>query len=73
MEDEALIGMGATLLQGSKVQKGSLVAAGAVVAPGTLVPASEIWGGNPARHLRSLKPEETKFLTGEFKFTWEVS
>jgi carbonic anhydrase/acetyltransferase-like protein (isoleucine patch superfamily) len=63
IEDEALIGMGATLMQGSKVERGSMVAAGAVVAPGTVVPASEIWGGNPARHLRSLKPEESKFLT----------
>lgn len=63
--DEALIGMGSTLLHGVKVEKGSMVAAGAVVAPGTVVPASEIWGGNPARHLRALKPEETKFLTGE--------
>jgi len=41
-----------------------MVAAGAVLAPGTVVPAGEIWGGNPARHLRKLKPEESNFLTG---------
>lgn len=64
IEDEALIGMGASLLEGSKVEKGSMVAAGAVVMPGTIVPAGEIWGGNPARHLRYLKPEESKFLAG---------
>lgn len=40
-----------------------MLAAGAVLAPGTVVPAGEIWGGNPARHLRSLKPEERKFLS----------
>lgn len=65
IEDEALIGMGAILMQGSKVERGSMVAAGAVVMPGTTIPAGEIWGGNPARYLRSLKPEESKFLTGK--------
>eukprot|EP00887_Chlorella_sp_A99_P001895 scaffold18.g1895.t1 len=79
VEDEALIGMGATLQQasaarggecvgremagvGSRVEKGAMVAAGAVVAPGTVVPEGEIWGGNPAKFLRKLKPEESKFL-----------
>jgi gamma-carbonic anhydrase len=62
IEDEALIGMGATVLQGARVERGSMVAAGAVVAPGTVVPAGEIWGGNPAKQLRKLKPEESKFL-----------
>ena len=63
IEDEALIGMGAILLEGSRVEKGAMVAAGAVVQPGTIVPAGEIWGGRPAKHLRALKPEEKKFLS----------
>jgi carbonic anhydrase/acetyltransferase-like protein (isoleucine patch superfamily) len=63
IEDEALIGMGATLLEGSKIEKGAMVAAGATVQPGTIVPAGEIWGGNPAKHLRPLKPEEKSFLS----------
>jgi gamma-carbonic anhydrase len=62
IEDEALIGMGATLLPGSTVKKGAMVAAGAVVAPGTTVPSGQIWGGNPAALLRALKPEEAAFL-----------
>jgi carbonic anhydrase/acetyltransferase-like protein (isoleucine patch superfamily) len=63
IEDEALIGMGAILLEGSRVEKGAMVAAGAVVQPGTIVPAGEIWGGRPAKHLRALKPEEKTFLS----------
>lgn len=51
-------------MEGSRVERGSMVAAGAVVAAGTIVPANEIWGGSPARHLRTLKPEEAKFLSG---------
>lgn len=41
-----------------------MVAAGAVVEPGTTIPAGQIWGGNPARFLRELKPEESRFLAG---------
>lgn len=63
LEDEVLIGMAATLQQGVRVEKGAMVAAGAVVEAGTTIPAGQIWGGNPARFLRDLKPEESKFLT----------
>lgn len=62
VEDEALIGMGATLQHGVVVQKGAMVAAGAVVEHGTVVPSGEIWGGSPAKFLRKLKPEEASFL-----------
>lgn len=39
-----------------------MVAAGAVVQPGAVVPSGELWGGNPARRLRDLKPEEADYL-----------
>lgn len=47
-----------------------MVAAGAVVAPGTEIPAGQIWGGNPARFLRDLKPKESEFLAGALMFPW---
>nr|AJW81216.1 gamma type carbonic anhydrase [Lobosphaera incisa] len=62
IEDESLIGMGATLLEGVRVEKNAMVAAGAVVQPQTVVPSGEVWGGNPARFLRALKPEEKSFM-----------
>lgn len=45
-----------------------MVAAGAVVEPGTVVPAGEIWGGKPAKQLRSLQPKEQAFLKGTMEF-----
>jgi carbonic anhydrase/acetyltransferase-like protein (isoleucine patch superfamily) len=63
VEDNVLIGIGATLLDGSKVEKGAIVAAGAVVQPGAVVPAGELWAGNPARKLRAVKPKETEYLS----------
>ncbi|KAK9820246.1 hypothetical protein WJX72_007955 [[Myrmecia] bisecta] len=62
IEDESLIGMGATLLEGVRVEKNAMVAAGAVVQAGTVVPSGQVWGGNPARFLRALKPEEKAFM-----------
>jgi carbonic anhydrase/acetyltransferase-like protein (isoleucine patch superfamily) len=62
VEDEALIGMGACICEGATVKMGAMVAAGAVVLPGTIIPTGELWGGNPAKRLRALKPEEAYFL-----------
>ena len=45
-----------------KVEKGAMVAAGAVVEAGKTVPKGEVWGGNPAKYMRSLKSEESEFI-----------
>ncbi|KAL3152929.1 hypothetical protein ABBQ38_012232 [Trebouxia sp. C0009 RCD-2024] len=62
VEDNSLVGMKATLLDGVTVQKGSMVAAGSLVPPNTTVPTGEIWAGNPARKLRELDAEEAEFI-----------
>lgn len=63
VESEALVGMGATVLDGAKVSSGAIVAAGAVVTPKTVVPPGELWGGNPAKFMRAVTPEEKAFIT----------
>ena len=40
VEDDALIGMGAVILNGARIGKGSLIAAGALVPQGVVVPAA---------------------------------
>lgn len=47
IDDDAVIGMGAVLLSGSRVGRGALVAAGAVVREGFEVPAGAIVAGVP--------------------------
>lgn len=39
-----------------------MVAAGAIVPMDTTVPSGELWGGNPAKQLRTLKQPEKDFL-----------
>lgn len=62
VEDEAFIGMGATLLDGVVVEKHGMVAAGSLVRQNTKIPSGEVWGGNPAKFLRKLTEEEMAFI-----------
>ena len=49
VEDEALVGIGALVLNGARLGRGSVVAAGAVVREGTEVPAGCLVAGVPAK------------------------
>ncbi|KZV20178.1 isoflavone reductase-like protein [Dorcoceras hygrometricum] len=63
IEDEAFVGMGATLLDGVVVEKHAMVAAGSLVRQDTRVPFGEVWAGNPAKYLRKLTDEEVVFIS----------
>ncbi|RVX16753.1 Gamma carbonic anhydrase 2, mitochondrial [Vitis vinifera] len=63
VENEAFIGMGATLLDGAFVEKHAMVAAGVLVLQDTRIPCGEVWAGNPARFLRKLTEEEIAFIS----------
>ncbi|MBT1002327.1 gamma carbonic anhydrase family protein [Paenarthrobacter sp. DKR-5] len=58
VEDDCLIGMGATVLNGAVIGAGSLVAAGAVVLEGTVIPPRSLVAGVPAKVRRQLTDEE---------------
>lgn len=62
IEDRAMIGIGAVVLDGAVVETGAIVAAGAVVSPGKRVKAGEMWVGCPAKMLRATRPEETETI-----------
>ncbi len=42
LEDEAFVGMGATILDGAVVEKGAMVAAGALITQNTRVPTGQV-------------------------------
>ena len=65
--DNSLIGMSATLLNGSKIGKGSLVGAGALVPPGKVVPAGWLVMGVPAKAVRKMEAEAQQAYTGKIK------
>ena len=65
VEDGALIGMGAILLNGCVIGKNSLVAAGALVTQNAVIPPESLVVGSPARVLRPLRPEELEAQAGD--------
>jgi carbonic anhydrase/acetyltransferase-like protein (isoleucine patch superfamily) len=67
LEDRCLVGIGAIVLDGAVVKTGSFVAAGALVGPGKVIPTGELWGGNPARKLRDMRPDDESFLDFDAK------
>jgi carbonic anhydrase/acetyltransferase-like protein (isoleucine patch superfamily) len=58
VEDEVLVGMGATVLNGARIGAGSLIAAAALVPQGMQVPPGSLVAGVPARVRRALTDEE---------------
>ena len=57
IEDECLIGMNATVLDGARIGRQSIVAAGTVVPQGMQVPEGSLVAGVPAATRRTLSPE----------------
>ncbi|MEU2164806.1 gamma carbonic anhydrase family protein [Streptomyces chengbuensis] len=58
VEDDVLVGMGATVLNGAHIGAGSLVAAQALVPQGMRVPPGSLVAGVPAKVKRELTDEE---------------
>ncbi|NYE35805.1 carbonic anhydrase/acetyltransferase-like protein (isoleucine patch superfamily) [Nocardioides cavernae] len=58
VEDEVLVGMGATLLNGCVIGTGSVIGAGALVPQGAVVPPGSLVVGTPARVVRPLTEDE---------------
>ncbi|WP_053847492.1 gamma carbonic anhydrase family protein [Streptomyces sp. NRRL B-24085] len=63
VEDDCLIGMGATVLNGAVIGAGSLVAAQALVPQGMQVPPGSLVAGVPAKVRRELTEEERQGVT----------
>lgn len=64
IDDECLIGMQATILDGAVVGAQSIVGAGALVTKGAQIPEGSLVLGSPAKVVRSLSDEERAQLKG---------
>ena len=58
IEDESVIGIGATVLTGARIGRGAVVAAGALVTEGTEVAPDTLVMGAPAKPRRAVSAEE---------------
>lgn len=63
VEEGALIGMGAVVMDRALVGKGAVVAAGAVVLEGTQIGPGELWAGIPARKVKDVGEDLAEVLS----------
>lgn len=62
IDDNSLIGMGATILNGAKIGKNCLIGAGALITEGKVIPDGSLVMGAPGRVVRELDPDTIKGL-----------
>lgn len=62
VKDNALVGMGSTILDHAVVGEGAIVAAGALVLAHTVIPPHTLWGGVPAKFIKQVDPTQSKEL-----------
>ena len=62
IEENALIGIGATVLNGAKIGKNSIIGANALIAEGKEIPPNSLVVGAPGRVVRELSEDEIEKL-----------
>lgn len=73
VEDDVLVGMGATVLNGARIGAGSLVAAQALVPQGMEVPPGSLVAGVPAKVKRELTDEEREGIKANAEMYRELA
>jgi len=58
IEDNCLIGMGATVMDGAVIHSHTIVGAGSLVTPGKELQGGFLWLGSPVRRVRALSDDE---------------
>ena len=62
IEDNCLIGMGSTIMDGAIIHSNTLIGASSLVTPGKELESGYLWTGSPARKVRRLNEEEIESI-----------
>jgi len=62
LEDQVLVGIGATILNNAKIGEGSIIAAGAVIPEQTVIPPNSLVAGVPGKIRRTLGEEDRRLI-----------
>ena len=65
VEERALIGIGAIILDGAIVGTGAMIGAGSVVSPNTVIPPGSLVLGIPGKVIRPLTPDEVEKIAAQ--------
>jgi carbonic anhydrase/acetyltransferase-like protein (isoleucine patch superfamily) len=62
IEDDSLIGMGATILNGAQIGKNSIIGANSLITEGKKIPERSLVMGSPGKVIREVTEEEIKAI-----------
>ena len=65
IEDNVLIGMGATILDHAVIGTNSIIAANSLVLTGTKVEPNSVYAGIPAKKVKNIEPEQTSEMVNK--------
>lgn len=57
LEDRAFVGLGAIVMDGTRIESDGMLAAGALLSPGKVIKSRQMWIGRPAAFARDLTDE----------------
>ncbi len=60
IENDVLIGIGSTILDGAVIGSNSIIAANSLVLSNTIVEPGSLYGGSPAKKLKDISQEQSK-------------
>ena len=58
IDDDCVIGDNSVIQQGARLERGCQILPNTVVVSGSLIPAGQVWGGRPARFVKTLSEAE---------------
>lgn len=60
IHDNVLVGMGAIIMDNVEIGENSIIAAGALILENTVIESGSIYGGVPAKRIKSIEQNQTK-------------
>ena len=58
IDDDCVVGHNSVIQQGARLERGCEILPNSVVRAGSLIPAGQVWGGNPVTFVRNLSEKE---------------
>jgi carbonic anhydrase/acetyltransferase-like protein (isoleucine patch superfamily) len=72
IQDNVMVGIGAIILDHTEIGENSIVAAGAVVLSNTKIEPGSIYGGNPARKIKDVEPEQVNEMIRKIAVNYKM-